>query len=84
LGVSGAQLDGLLALMRDEAEAAGRDPADIEVSLGHSVTKVDAERAAKLADQGADRLVLAMPPTTDLEQAKDELSACAQRLALPT
>src|SRR6201999_3630261 len=61
LGVAGAQLDGLLVLMRDEAEAAGRDPADIEVSLGHSVTKVDAERAAKLADQGADRLVLAMP-----------------------
>jgi probable F420-dependent oxidoreductase len=84
LGVTGAQLEGLLALMRDEAAAAGRDPADIEVSLGHSVTKVDAERAERLAAQGADRLVLAMPPTSDLEQAKDELSACAQRLSLPT
>jgi len=84
LGVIGAQLDGLLALMRDEAAAAGRNPAHIEVSLGHSVTKIDAERAEKLAAQGADRLVLAMPPTTDLEQAKDELSACAQRLSLPT
>ena len=41
LGVAGAQLDGLLTLMRDEAAAAGRDPADIEVSLGHSVTKID-------------------------------------------
>jgi hypothetical protein len=28
--------------------------------------------------------VLAMPPTADLEQAKDELSACAQRLSLST
>jgi probable F420-dependent oxidoreductase len=84
LGVTGTQLEGLLALMRDEAAAAGRDPADIEVSLGHSVTKVDAERAERLVAQGADRLVLAMPPTTDLEQAKDELSACAQRLSLPT
>ena len=83
LGVPVAQLDGLLALMRDEAVAAGRDPADIEVSLGHSVTKIDAERAERLAAQGADRLVLAMPPITDLEQAKDELSACAQRLSLP-
>jgi probable F420-dependent oxidoreductase len=83
LGVAGAQLDGLLALMRDEAAAAGRDPADIEVSLGHTVTKIDAERAERLAAQGADRLVLAMPPITDLEQAKDELSACAQRLSLP-
>jgi len=84
LGVAGSQLEGLLTLMRDEATAAGRDPADIEVSLGHSVTKVDAERAERLAAQGADRLVLAMPPITDLEQAKDELSACAQRLSLPT
>src|SRR5271168_3731716 len=84
LGVTGAQLDGLLALMRDEAAAAGRDPADIEVSLGHSVTKVDPERAERLVAQGADRLVLAMPPTADLEQAKDELSACAQRLSLST
>jgi probable F420-dependent oxidoreductase len=82
LGVAGPQLDTLLSLMRDEAAAVGRDPADIEVSLGHSVTKVDADRASRLAAQGADRLVLAMPPIADLEQAKDELSACAQRLSL--
>jgi probable F420-dependent oxidoreductase len=84
LGVTGAQLDGLLALMRDEATAAERDAAEIEVSLGHSVSKIDAERAERLAAQGADRLVLAMPPITDLDRAKDELSACAQRLSLPT
>jgi probable F420-dependent oxidoreductase len=83
LGVIGTRLDGLLALMHDEASAAGRNPADIEVSLGHSVTKIDAERAEKLTAQGADRVVLAMPPITDIEQAKDELSACAQRLSLP-
>ena len=84
LGVAGAHLEDLLKMMRDEATAAGRDPASIEVSLGHSVTKVDRERAERLVAQGADRLVLAMPPTTDLEQAKDELSACAQRLSLST
>lgn len=83
LGVTGAPLDALLALMRDVASAAGRDPAGIEVSLGHAVTKIDAERAGRLAAQGADRLVLAMPPITDIEQAKDALSACAQRLSLP-
>jgi probable F420-dependent oxidoreductase len=84
LGVTGAQLEALLVLMRDEATAAGRDPADIEVSLGHLVTKVDRERAERLVAQGADRLVLAMPPITDLEEARDELSACAQRLSLST
>ncbi|OBB90129.1 LLM class F420-dependent oxidoreductase [Mycobacterium sp. 852002-40037_SCH5390672] len=82
LGVTGPRLASLIALMRDEASAAGRDPAAAEVSLGHSVTKIDAERAAGLAEQGANRLVLAMPPTTDIEQAKDLLSACAQRLSL--
>jgi probable F420-dependent oxidoreductase len=84
LGVAGPPLEEMLGLMRDEAAAAGRDPAGIEVSLGHSVTKVDAERADRLVAQGADRVVLAMPPTTDLEHAKDELSACAQRLSLST
>jgi len=84
LGVAGAQLDSLLTLMRDEASAAGRDPARLEVSLGHSVTSIDAERASRLADRGADRIVLTMPPIADIEQAKDALSACAQRLSLVT
>jgi probable F420-dependent oxidoreductase len=82
LGVTGPHLASLIALMREEASSAGRDAAALEVSLGHSVSKVDAERAGALIDQGADRLVLAMPPTTDIEQAKDILSACAQRLSL--
>jgi alkanesulfonate monooxygenase SsuD/methylene tetrahydromethanopterin reductase-like flavin-dependent oxidoreductase (luciferase family) len=82
LGVAGPQLASLLALMRDEASAAGRDPAALEVSLGHAVTKIDAERAGGLVDQGADRIVLSMPPTADIEEAKDLLSACAQRLSL--
>jgi probable F420-dependent oxidoreductase len=82
LGVTGPQLASLIALMREEASAAGRDPAAMEVSLGHTVTKIDAERAGSLIEQGADRIVLGMPPTTDVEQAKDMLSACAQRLSL--
>ncbi|MCV6972180.1 LLM class F420-dependent oxidoreductase [Mycobacterium bohemicum] len=82
LGVAGEELASLLVLMRDEAAAAGRDPDALEVSLGHLVTKIDAERAGGLAAQGADRIVLGMPPTSDIEQAKDMLSACAQRLSL--
>jgi probable F420-dependent oxidoreductase len=82
LGVTGPQLASLIALMREEASAAGRDPAALEVSLGHTVTKIDADRAGTLIDQGADRIVLSMPSTTDLEHAKDMLSACAQRLSL--
>lgn len=84
LGVAGAQLDELLTLMRSEATDAGRDPADIELTLGNSVGKIDSERAERLVAQGADRIVLAMPPIADLAQAKDALSACAQRLGLPS
>lgn len=82
LGVTASELASLIALMRAEAASAGRDPATLEISLGHAVNKIDAQRAGSLADQGADRLVLAMPPTADIEQAKDMLSACAQRLSL--
>jgi len=82
LGVTGPQLESLITLMRAEAATAGRDPEALEVSLGHTVTKIDAERAGRLIEQGADRIVLAMPPTTDIEQAKDMLSACAQRLSV--
>ncbi|BBX61479.1 hypothetical protein MSAS_06530 [Mycobacterium saskatchewanense] len=84
LGVAGPELAALLALMRAEAAAAGRDPEALEVSLGHLVTKIDADRAGGLVEQGADRIVLGMPPTADIEQAKDMLSACAQRLSLPS
>ena len=82
LGVAGAELTALVAQMRSAAEQAGRDPDTLELSLGHLVTRIDAERAAKLADLGADRVVLAMPPVADIEQARDVVSACAERLAL--
>lgn len=82
LGVGGTELVELVSLMREEAERCGRDPEALELSLGHLVTKIDAERAAKLEAQGADRAILAMPPTTDIHEARDVLSACAQRLGL--
>jgi probable F420-dependent oxidoreductase len=82
LGVTGEQLRSLVSLMRAEATKAGRDPAALELSLGHLATKIDADRAAKLAEMGADRIVLAMPPISDIEQARDVVSACAQRLGL--
>ena len=82
LGVGGSELTELVSVMHKEATKLGRDPDALELSLGHLVAKINSERAEKLAKLGADRLVLAMPPTTDLQQAKDLLSACADRLAL--
>jgi len=82
LGVGGAELSELIAIMREEGDRAGRDPDALELSLGHLVAKIDSDRANKLAALGADRIVLAMPPIADLGEACDLLSACAQRLAL--
>lgn len=82
LGVSGDALTELVGLMREEAQRAQRDPDALELVLGHLVTKIDSDRAGRLAASGADRVVLAMPPTADLDEARDVVSACAQRLAL--
>jgi hypothetical protein len=62
--------------------AVEHDADGVELSLGHLVSKVDADRAGRLAELGADLVVLAMPPASDLGEAKDVLSACAQRLTL--
>jgi probable F420-dependent oxidoreductase len=82
LGVGGGELATLVEVMRVAAEEAGRDREAIELSLGHLVTKVDSDRAGRLAELGARRLVLGMPSVTDIDEAKDMLSACAQRLGL--
>ncbi|WP_149262511.1 LLM class F420-dependent oxidoreductase [Actinomadura sp. K4S16] len=82
LGVKGEELRGLVALMREEAEKNGRDPDALGLTLGHSLAAVTPEKAEKLAALGADRLVLSGAVTADLGEAKDELSACADRLGL--
>ncbi|WP_067798074.1 LLM class F420-dependent oxidoreductase [Actinomadura formosensis] len=83
LGVAGDELRSLVALMREEADGNGRDPDALELTLGHSLSAVTPEKAEKLRTLGADRLVLRGKPTKDLNEAKDELSACAERLGLP-
>ncbi len=82
LGVGGQVLNELIGIMRDEVSKSGRDPDSPELSPGHLVTKIDSERAEKLAAFGASRVVLAMPTTTDIDEARDMLSVCADRPAL--
>lgn len=82
LGVAGDQLKDLVAAMNEAAERAQRDPAVLELSLGHLVSRITPDKAASLAALGADRIVLDPTATADLGQARDELSACAERLGL--
>jgi len=82
LGVAGDDLRRLVDAMHLAADEAGRDPASLELSLGHLVGRVDADKAARLAALGAHRVVLDPTPTTDLAAAIEELTACAARLEL--
>lgn len=82
LRVEGQDLLGLVTLMREEAERAGRDPDSLQLSLGHDLTRIDPERSERLAAMGADRIVLSTPPIADIEEVKDLLLACAERLGL--
>jgi probable F420-dependent oxidoreductase len=82
LGVKGEELTSLVRTMRETAQSCGRDPESLELSLGHLVPAVTPDKAERLAALGADRLVLAASPLPDLAAARDELSACADRLGL--
>ncbi|GLZ41989.1 LLM class F420-dependent oxidoreductase [Actinokineospora sp. NBRC 105648] len=82
LGVAGEELRELVQLMRVEAERAGRDPDALELTLGHLAGRITPEKSARLAELGADRVLLTTTPTSDLTEARDELSACADRLGL--
>lgn len=82
LGVTGDRLQELVRVMRDEADACGRDSSALELTLGHLVTRITPEKASGLAALGADRLVLAASPAADLDAALAELTACAERLSL--
>ena len=82
LGVKGEELAALVATMREAAVSVGRDPDAMELTLGHLVPAINAEKAERLAALGASRVVLNASPNPDLSAQLDELSACAERLGL--
>lgn len=82
LGLAKADLRDRIALMNAEAERAGRDPGPLEITLGHHAGRITESRAADLAALGATRILLSSTPTRDLGRARDELSACAERLGM--
>lgn len=82
LGLRGSELVARVATMHQAASDAGRDPLQLELSLGAALTTFGPEQAAELQGLGAHRAVLSPTPTDDLAQVKDELSEFADRLAL--
>jgi probable F420-dependent oxidoreductase len=83
LGLRGERLTEALRQLAGEAEAAGRDPADIEVTLSGVTTSATVDRATleEAAGLGARRVVINMV-SAGLAEALDELGQAAERTGL--
>lgn len=82
LGLEPEVLTVRLAQVREEAEAAGRDPGAIELSLSGYLPTTTDEEVALAEAAGAVRLVASTSMTGDLAQIRDEMSAFAERFGL--
>jgi len=81
LGLWGDELAQALARLGREAEAVGRDPSSLELTLSALSTSTTPETVGKLLDVGVHRLVVTCAEP-DLDAARDDMSAVAQRLGL--
>lgn len=82
LGIRGAELAAKVAVMRDAAEAAGRDPDGLELTLGASLARTTEREVDEARAAGAVRLVMSPTPTGDLREMREEMSAFATRVGL--
>ena len=83
LGLVGEELSAALNVMRAAASDAGRDPASIDLVLGHGLHRVDQAALEQAHRSGAGRILLsASRRATPLEAVLEEMAACASRLEL--
>lgn len=83
LGLVGEDLTAAVGIMRDAAAEAGRDPAGIDLVLGHGLHRVDRAALDLAAQAGAGRMLLSgSRRATTLEAVLDEMAGCASRLEL--
>jgi probable F420-dependent oxidoreductase len=81
LGLRGDELKTALGQLRSRAEAAGRPPQAIELTLTGVSTSTSPEALAELDELAVDRLVVTcLQP--DLEAVKDEMSQVAENVGL--
>lgn len=78
LGLDGDVLRARVAVMRDAAQAAGRDPDRIEISLGGLLDSLDADGVRRAEDQGAHRLIISTREG-DLDRLRGEMTDFAER-----
>jgi hypothetical protein len=83
LGLRGDRLTEAMRRLADEASAAGRDPAAIEVTLSGVTTSATVDQATleEAAELGARRVVINLA-SAELAAALDELGQAAQRTGI--
>ncbi|MFA4084488.1 LLM class F420-dependent oxidoreductase [Mycobacteroides salmoniphilum] len=83
LGLVGEDLSAAVGVMRAAAADMGRDPAEIDLVLGHGLHRVDKAALGQAQQTGAGRMLLsASRRATTLEAVIDEMAQCATRLEL--
>jgi len=82
LGLSPEDLALRIAQMREAAEAAGRDPDAIELSVSGYLPTATEEEVAAAEAAGVHRMLLSTSMSTDLDALADEVSAFATRFGL--
>ena len=81
LGLTGDELGRALQRLRREADALGRDPASIEITVSALSASATPETVDGIVALGVDRLVVTCG-APDLHQAHDEMAGVAERLGL--
>ncbi len=82
LGLAPAELAVRVDQMREAAEAAGRDPESIELSVSGYLPTLTEEEVVSASDAGVDRMLLSTSMNEDLDGIREELSAFADRFGL--
>lgn len=77
LGLAPSEVSDAVALMRRTAEEAGRDPGALELTLSGLLSRTDGDAIRAAEEAGVDRLILQASPTTNLDEALDEMSLFA-------
>lgn len=84
MGVTAELLSSRMDTVHREAEAAGRDPASIELSLSGYLPATSEEEVAAAERAGAARMVLSTSVTGDLGTLATELSVFAKQFGVTT
>jgi probable F420-dependent oxidoreductase len=83
LGLKGDELVGALAMVRETAVLAERDPSEIEIVLGGTLDRIDETRIASARHLGASRILLSVSSgATTLDAILKQMTQCALRIGL--